>query len=202
MIIYYTHRYKELKFKSHELLEAAIADYTGDRERAALLVSKLKRDDSHGYEGKPYIEGFDEFSISHSDNSWAVLIGTRACGLDIQYERLCNYRQIARRFFNSEDAGAVEGLHVPGGQSTEDSIAEFFRIWTRREAFTKAIGESVFMEDFPPFAIHTSVMHDDNRYYISNIVLPDSDRLYAAICLEANEDIDEKLIYKEIYVKE
>jgi len=202
VIIYYTHRYKELDLKSHELLEVAIADYTGDKERASLLVSNLKRDDSHDYEGKPYIEGFDEFSISHSDKSWAVLIGKRPCGLDIQYEKMCNCGEIAQRFFNSEDAAVVAGMHMPGGQSTEDSVAEFFRIWTKREAFTKAIGESVFMEDFPPFAMHSSALHGSDRYYINNIVLPDSDRLYAAICLEANEDIDEKLIYKEIYVKE
>lgn len=202
MIIYYTHRYKELNCRSHDLLEVAIGDYIGDRDKAKELVSMMKRDDSHGYEGKPYIEGFDEFSVSHSDKSWAVLICERACGLDIEYGRICKYKDIAWRFFNREDAEVVEGMYAYGEPGTEGSAAEFFRIWTKREAFTKALGESVFMEDFPPFAMHTSAAHGENMYYVSNIVLPDSENLYAAICIEANEDIDEKLIYKEMYVKE
>ncbi|MBQ6624051.1 MAG: 4'-phosphopantetheinyl transferase superfamily protein [Mogibacterium sp.] len=196
MIIYYTHKYKELNCESHELLELAIGDYIGNREKAKELVAEMKRDNSHEFEGKPYIEGFDKFSISHSEKSWAVLIDERECGMDIQYERICDHRGIARRFFNVEDAVFIEGLDA------EDSLAEFYGVWTKREAFTKALGTSVFTQDFPPFALHTSTVHGDDRYYISNIEIPDGEKLYAAICLLANEDIDEKLIYKEMYVKE
>ena len=201
MTIYYTHRYKELNCKSHELLEVAIGDYIGDRERARELVSRMKRDDSHEYEGKPYIEGFDKFSISHSDKSWAVLIDERECGLDIQYERMCDYSGIAWRFFNQEDAAVVDGQFSNKLTDPEEKQAEFFRIWTKREAYTKAIGSTVYSDDFPPFALHSSVMSGRDRYYISNIVIPDAQRLYAAICVEANEDLDEKLIYKEMYVR-
>ena len=143
MIIYYTHKYKELNCESHDLLEIAIGDYIGNREKAKELVANMKRDLSHGYEGKPYIEGFDKFSISHSEKSWAVLIDRRECGLDIQYERLCDYKGISKRFFNFEDAAYIEGLDM------ETSLAEFFRVWTKREAFTKAIGTSAFTQDFP-----------------------------------------------------
>ena len=196
MIIYYTHKYKELNCKSHDLLEIAIGDYLGDKDKAKELVANMKRDNAHEFDGKPYINGFDKFSISHSEKSWAVLIDDRECGLDIQYERICDHKGIARRFFNYEDAAYLDGLDAVA------SLAEFFRVWTKREAFTKAIGTSAFTQDFPPFALHSSAVYEDDRYYLSNIELPDGEKLYAAICVEANEDIDEKLIYKEMYVKE
>ncbi|MBR2674224.1 MAG: 4'-phosphopantetheinyl transferase superfamily protein [Mogibacterium sp.] len=245
MIIYYTHKYKELGCESHELLEIAIGDYLGDLERAKELASSMKRGrrseslglhdelnlqgkcdqeaasdmqgaqelygrhgmqdlhDHHNHNslgGKPYIEGFDKFSISHSEGSWAVLIDRRECGLDIQHERICDFAAISRRFFHEEDAAVVSGEFSENGISKAEARAEFFRIWTKREAFIKAIGSSVVYEGFPPMANHKSAEHEGRRYYIGNIEFPDAFGLYAAICLEAGEPINERLIYKEIYV--
>lgn len=202
MTIYYTHKYKQLNCSSHELLEAAIGDYTGNPERAAELVASMKRDTSKDFDGKPYIDGFERFSISHSGSSWAVLIDERECGLDIQYERSCDYVLIARRFFHEEDASIVGGEYSNGGDSEADARSEFFRIWTKREAFVKAIGSSVVYEGFPPMALHQSAEYDGRLYYIGNIDMPDAVGLHAAICIDAANDIDEKLIYKEMYVKE
>lgn len=186
MVIYYTHEYKKLGIPSHELLELAISDYIGDEKRAGELVSNLEREKKGAYDGKPYIPGFDKFSISHSDCSWAVLISDRECGLDIQYERNSDYRSIADRFFHPEDAEAVKNPR------------DFFELWTRREAFVKAIGSSVFYEDYPPLMMHSGISYDERHYYLSNISFPAEDGLYAAICLDAEKPIDETLDYKEI----
>ena len=201
MIIYYTHRYKKLNCRSHELLEVAIGDYIGDPIRASVLTAAMKRDKSNDFDGKPYIEGFDKFSISHSGDTWAVLIDKRECGLDIQYERGCDYVAIARRFFHEEDAAIVGGKYSNGGKAEAEAMSEFFRIWTKREAFIKAIGSSVVYEGFPPMAIHQSAEYENKRYYIGNVEMPEAPGLHAAICLDASRDIDEKLIYKEMYVK-
>lgn len=201
MTIYYTHRYKELSCGSHELLEVAIGDYIGDSARAAELLSSMKRDKSNDFEGKPYIDGFDKFSISHSDGTWAVLIDRRECGLDIQYEKRCDYISIAKRFFNLEDAAVVSGEFSGKNPSDEEVRNEFFRIWTKREAFIKAIGSSVVYEGFPPMANHQSAEHEGRQYYIGSIEIPDAPELHAAICLDASEDINERLIYKEMYVR-
>lgn len=195
MTVYYTHKYNELNCKSHELLELAIGDYIGDPIKASSLVASMKRDTSHDYEGKPYIKGFKKFSISHSGNTWAVLIDRRECGLDVQYERSCKYDFIARRFFHEEDAAIV------CDESEGDARSDFFRIWTKREAFIKAIGSSVVYDDFPPVALHQSAEFEGERYYIGNVEMPEAAGLHAAICLHAKEDIDEKLIFKEMYVK-
>ena len=201
MIIYYSHKFKEMGVTSHELLQLAIGDYLGDKERAEELVASMKRDTSKDYEGKPYIDGFEKFSISHSDGSWAVLIDERECGLDIQYERSCDFLMIARRFFNSEDAACVGGVYSMGEAAEPEARAEFFRIWTKREALIKALGMSVAYSDFPPVGLYKSAEYDGRRYYVSNIEIPESEDMYAAICLDASEDINDKLVYKEMYVK-
>ena len=200
MTIYYTHRFKEIGLSSHELLEAAIGNHIDDKVRAAELVASMKRDTSKDYEGKPYIEGFEHFSISHSDGSWAVLIDKRECGLDIQYGRSCDFLQISRRFFNQEDAAAIGGVYSMGESAEPEARAEFFRIWTKREALIKALGLSVVENDIPPVGLHKSVEYDGARYYIANIEMPGAPELFSAICLDASEDINEKLIYKEMYV--
>lgn len=201
MTIYYTHKYKELKCKSHDLLVAAISDYIGNANRAQELVANIRKDNSHEYEGKPYIEGFEKFSISHSDSSWAVLIDKRECGLDIQYERSCDFLGIARRFFDPEDAAMIDGIYQAGVKTYEDARSDFFDIWTKREAFIKAIGSSVVFDECPPVAIHNSAEHNDILYYISSIGMPGAESLHAAICIDASEDIDEELVYKEMYVR-
>jgi len=199
--IYYTHSFNTIKQSSHELLEIAIADYLQNKDKAAELVSDLKERKTDAGSGKPYIEGFNSFSISHSGNSWAVLIADRECGLDIQYERSCDYLSISRRFFANEDAALVSGACSEDKDAAAPARNEFFRIWTRREAFIKAIGSSVVREDYPAVGIGPSVRYEDKPYYIGNIGMPEADVLHAAICLEAERDIDEELVFKEIYVK-
>ena len=197
MTIYYTHRTNIMKLSSHELLEIAIGDYLEDSASSKELVTNLRE----GRQGKPYIEGFDPFSISHSGNSWAVLIADRECGLDIQNERSCDYLSIAHRFFAREDAALVSGACSAEGEAVAPARSEFFRIWTRREAFVKAIGSSVVREDYPALGTNSSVKYEGRIYYIGNIGMPESYALHAAICLEASENIDEKLVFKEIYVR-
>ena len=104
MIIYYTLSGSGKREDSHSLLTDAISEYTGDREKAKALVGELKT----GENGKPYIEGFDHFSISHSEKAWAVLFNETECGLDIQHERKADILSIARRWYNPIDEEAVE----------------------------------------------------------------------------------------------
>lgn len=90
--------------------------------------------------GKPYIKNLDiQFNISHSRNMLAILISNYPCGIDIQKKVNCKYNEITKRFFSKEEAKSVEN----GG------IEEFFRIWTKKEAFGKTTGKGFFeKEDF------------------------------------------------------
>ena len=90
-----------------------------------------------GEKGKPYFEKLDtHFSISHSDDLWACLMGPFRCGLDVQYIKPCNFEKIAGRFFSAEEAEYVKKHGING----------FFTLWTRREAYCKYTGEGFFSD--------------------------------------------------------
>ena len=109
MIIYYTDKFTGSREESHRLLEKALSVHTGDEEQAHRLTGALKR----GEHGKPYIDGFSCFSISHTGNIWAVLIADRECGLDIQLGRKCDMSAIAKRWFAPEDAARIAESKIP-----------------------------------------------------------------------------------------
>ena len=165
MIIYYTDNFAGSREESRGLLEKAITVHTGDENKAKTLSGALKK----GEHGKPYIEGFSCFSISHSGGIWAVLVADRECGLDIQLSRKCDMKAISSRWFAPEDAANITG---------EDA---FFRVWTRREALTKALGSTVYDPDLPAVLTGEADI-DGKRYFISDIRLPGMPELYAAVC--------------------
>ena len=155
------------------MLEKAFAVHTGDEKLAKTLTGALKK----GEHGKPFIDGFCCFSISHTGSIWAVLIADRECGLDIQLGRKCGYKAIAERWFAPEDAAAVAELC---GQQEADA---FFRIWTRREALTKALGGTVYDPGLPG-VMTGQVESNGKQYSITDIELPVSRQVYASICAE------------------
>lgn len=179
MTIYYTFSHSGARKESHGLLRDAISEYTGDREKATALVDGLKT----GENGKPYIEGFDHFSISHSEKAWAVLFNETECGLDIQYERKADVLSIARRWYNPIDAKAVE-TEMETGEDV--GRKEFFRLWARREALIKALGGSVADTSVPSVSGDT-VTADGREYIIKDISLADDEELHAAICIRKEE---------------
>ena len=179
MIIYYTLSGSGRHEDSHDLLRKAIAEYTGDREKAGASVSGMKT----GENGKPYIAGFEHFSISHSGKAWAVLFDENECGLDIQYEKESDVLPLARRWYNPIDAKAVE---TAMGAGESEGRSEFFRLWTRREALIKAIGSSVADTSLPSVS-KDEVIVDDRAYVIRTIALADEKELHAAICFRKKE---------------
>jgi phosphopantetheinyl transferase len=172
VIIYFTDKFAGGRNESRSLLKRAIAVHTGDDGQAETLIGALKK----GEHGKPYIEGFSCFSISHTGSIWAVLIADpqyENSGLDIQLSRKCNYMAIAERWFAPEDRASIS------------SADEFFRIWTRREALVKALGVTVYDADLKAVSgNHLTV--DGKEYTISDISIPEVPGLYAAICFCKN----------------
>ena len=173
MIIYYTDKFTGGREESRRLLEKAVAVHTGDEERAKRLIGALET----GEHGKPYIEGFSCFSISHTGSTWAVLIVDRECGLDIQYGRKCDMRAISDRWFAPGDAARISEL--TDGESIRDT---FFRIWTRREALTKALGGTVYDTDLPEVLSQYAIIKG-KWYSFADIELHDNKQIYAAICV-------------------
>lgn len=181
MLIYYTGNFKGGRAESRRLLAKAITEYTGDARRAEELISGLKT----GEQGKPYIEGFEHFSISHTGGIWAVLIDTRECGLDIQLSKGCDAVAIARRIYAQKDAETIAALHEEDPEKAND---EFFRLWARREALTKAMGGTVYDTDLPS-VLTENLSVNCVSYMIFDIGFPEAGpeagrKLYAAVCVE------------------
>lgn len=208
MIIYYTHSYSNKKGESRELLTLAVARYLAEEAgadagacardsegteymlEAMQLVSSIT---TSGEFGKPCIAGFAPFSVSHSAGTWAVLIGDRdgrPCGLDIQYERRAEALSVARRFYAPDDAAYLENLAAVSGETGAEVTDEFFRLWARREALVKAAGGSVAGSDIPSVK-GRSASYCGTEYVMHDIEIPAADRIYAAVCVEAVDDISE-----------
>lgn len=82
--------------------------------------------------GKPYFINAKElhFSISHSGDYAMVVLSDKEIGCDIQQIKDINMG-IADRFFTADEREYVK------------STGDFFRIWTYKESFIKAVGKGL-----------------------------------------------------------
>jgi len=186
MIVYYTNNYDKNKKSSHELLETAIALQLGDEARAKSLVESLYQSTEYG---KPAIPGYAEFSISHSESSWAVLIDDEAslgCGLDIQYFRETGTDVVCRKYYSEEEQEAVASR----GKS------EFFRIWARREALVKTVGTTIVNRGLPA-VLEDKVRFEGREWIVKDLTIPGLEGACAAI-VYSDRDMDEEVKYVEI----
>jgi 4'-phosphopantetheinyl transferase len=90
--------------------------------------------------GKPFVVGRPPgglcFNVAHSDDValLAVALG-REVGVDIERERLeVDCSELAQRFFAPEEVTALAALPAA------DQRPAFYRCWTRKEAYVKALG--------------------------------------------------------------
>lgn len=117
---------------AHAALRLLIARYTGERPESLAI-----RADANG---RPTLERSElHFNISHS-GSWVVIAFSNAIPLGVDVEKICkipDLMAIARSHFAATEVEAISGL------SPEQRAAAFFVIWTRKEAFVKAIGRGI-----------------------------------------------------------
>ncbi|MDR1043031.1 MAG: 4'-phosphopantetheinyl transferase superfamily protein [Clostridiales Family XIII bacterium] len=134
------------------MFRAAASDYLGadcgeDALRAAV-----------GPHGKPYFSepplcGKTFFSISHSGAYRAALFHDAEVGLDVEdlgirtgmtRERM---EKLATRFFSQDEAEYLakkRGAENDGDSAENDEdLAEFFRVWTAKEAYVKYTGDGI-----------------------------------------------------------
>ncbi len=91
--------------------------------------------------GKPSLPDFPrlQFNVSHSGDLWACAVSdTTWLGLDIERIRpMPDCDAIARRFFAPSELLALNAF------SEGERAAAFFRCWTRKEAYIKALGDGL-----------------------------------------------------------
>jgi 4'-phosphopantetheinyl transferase len=129
------------------LLEGPIRDrFTIARGGLRILLGRyLERDPAaiqleYGKRGKPRLAGAElTFNLAHSGElAVYAFAGGQELGVDIEsLLRIPDTLQIARRFFAPEEFEALETL--PGAQR----VRAFYRAWTRKEAYVKAVGDGL-----------------------------------------------------------
>ena len=150
-----------LALPSQQLAEMEAVLDDAERGRASRFVQPLHRDRfiaAHGFlrrllgrslqlepgviqfvagaQGKPAIDGGLEFNLAHSgDVALIALARGRAVGVDVEQVRaMPDAEGIAARFFSADEQAALAATPAGGRQDA------FFNIWTRKEAWIKAIG--------------------------------------------------------------
>ncbi|MGA3014554.1 MAG: 4'-phosphopantetheinyl transferase superfamily protein [Bacteroidales bacterium] len=94
-----------------------------------------------GTNRKPYITGYTRnifFTLSHSSGVSLLAFDPRnEIGADVEMiDQEFDYEPIVKRWFTQEEVRYI-------GQSKEISRKRFYELWTRKEAYLKAIGEGI-----------------------------------------------------------
>ena len=115
------------------MLRALLGDY--------LHLDPRKLEFSYGPYGKPELSGAGatsgaSFNLAHSGGLAAFAISRRRkLGIDVErIQAESAGEDIARRYFSAREVGDLQAL------PPEEKIAGFFRCWTRKEAYLKALG--------------------------------------------------------------
>ena len=147
-------------------------------------------------EKKPFlVKKFDgqsvSFNVSHSHGQALVAISLdRNIGIDI--EKIRNdvaYEKLSKRFFSRAEYEAL--LQYEG-----DPVQAFFTVWTRKEAFVKAVGKGIAFglsefdvnidPDEAPQMLTTRWNHDDvTKWHMSSI--PTEPDYIATVVADARE---------------
>ena len=95
---------------------------------------------SYGEYGKPALVSEElRFNMSHSHGVALFAVARdRELGVDVEHIRVdFATEDIAQRFFSRVEVGVFNSL------SKEEKVAGFFRCWSRKEAYIKAIGRGL-----------------------------------------------------------
>ena len=148
-----------------------------------ILLKKVHPDMTDAFltdeNGKPYIPGGAPFSISHSGKYVAVMVGEG--GIDIEQVKNVSAGVIRRPL----SAAEMEFL-----SAQEDKTDAFFKLWTLKEAISKAMGTGfktppAKIECADTSGIRKSVDVDGKHMYLSVF---DVDDYKLAVCSETEAD--------------
>lgn len=149
--------------------------------------------------GKPYILEYPEvyYNLSHSGVYVAVVLDDRSVGIDVEILRY-NQQKLAKRFFSIEENAVLE-------QTWSDSV--FTQIWTRKEAYLKALGTGlrvatdsfvVLNEQVRRLESHRVVEGLDSDYYLETVSLGEDG--WCSVCRKDSR-VDAKPQYVDLMVE-
>jgi len=128
-------RHREEFVAARGLLRHLLARFSGDAPGGVRF--------SYGPHGKPELPPHESlrFNLSHSGNM-ALYAFARNCevGVDIERQReMGDLEGVAKRFFAEQEFNDLMALRP------DERSAAFFRCWTRKESFVKAVGDGLYL---------------------------------------------------------
>ena len=121
-------------------------------------VAPLERLATDAY-GRPYLDGVGDFdfNISHTEGfvACAAVRGPGRVGVDVEWRRDVDPTEFDRVFTDGERR------HLRGAA---DRTAEFYRLWTRKEAVMKVDGRGFYLDPRGIDALAATVRIDDRTY--------------------------------------
>lgn len=121
---------RELHSHAHRLLRECLRPYRIDYNEDTPV--------SKGKMGKPSLTERPDihYNLSHADGIAACIVSDCECGIDC--ERIREYRpNVMKRVFSDSERSMVENA----GEGKKNEF--FFRLWTLKEAYVKAIGVGI-----------------------------------------------------------
>ena len=131
------HRYQSFAHDTHRFRWGAARGTLREVLGAALGLAPATVAFRYGAHGKPHVEGL-HFNISHSGARALIALAQVEVGADIELPRPRRTDAIARRFYAPGEIERLFRLEDPAARQ-----AEFFRLWTCKEAFLKVTGEGL-----------------------------------------------------------
>lgn len=137
-------------FSDHEVARAK--SYKSERLQKRFLLGRLKLrqilslytgspfeklEFSRGSQGKPFLKNHTQIRFSHSQSGDTQMVAVASglnVGIDLEKVRHDDFDAVARRFFSSDENALLQTL------TGVEKLETFFRIWTRKEAYVKALG--------------------------------------------------------------
>ncbi|TNE95151.1 MAG: 4'-phosphopantetheinyl transferase superfamily protein [Gammaproteobacteria bacterium] len=115
---------------------------------------------SLGAYGKPSLEGCSEIRFSQANAGDYTLIAVsrnRELGVDLERVVDVDFPAISNRFFSEDEKNALRKLEV------SEKLNAFFRIWTRKEAYVKALGVGL---SYPMQVFSTSPISENGDSHV------------------------------------
>ena len=114
----------------------------------------------NGLHGKPFIETNRDlfFNLSHSGNWVFLAVSNKEVGVDIEKEKEIEINT-AINFFSREEYNYLQN------QKGEKANSEFFKIWTLKESYVKALGLGLYkpLRSFTVITNHEEVKLRDSE---------------------------------------
>ena len=108
--------------------------------------------------GKLYLVDYTDLyvNLSHSGDFAVCAVNDTPVGVDIQYCRECDIK-IAERFFSACETEFVN--------NSADKNNAFFKIWTRKESFVKAIGKGITIPLNSFSVLDDTIEYEGGKYH-------------------------------------